>query len=509
MAFGRKVLEPPPARRREGTPASIIGLEDMDWLDRLASSLPLSQSLSLPQTQASQLRNLESNSELEAANVRETVPERPLSLPEQSKILSPSILPIQASELSNLEMEAAAVRETALKRPSPRPEQPAIPLPSSPGSPCPEHPVHTSFQTEALSALRWGSAWGLTMQVYRYCKAKVESGKRDGFQPIVDDIESGRWYTFILLSSHPSYVLESFIRNTLTFDYYHQPQVRWWVDHELETSQDCAGVYLQCWTQSQREPHEHCIGQLPDANSDVGCFISPRQVESLADTIETYYHIESDESTLLANKLHGAMSLSALQEDQSHIDKNWRRYKATKWKNALVTALREMYVEGVSIEDLDHPHHRTLMEVGQTYDMQSRLAAHRAQRSDNAAFGLCGAIFRAEDCIRPLLQWAMEHGQYVMFHVWNYDEDFVLMSVAEVLGTVLASSYVEEGGCNAHPAGRRAVRNEAKVTASPVWARGKARVFGRRILLENLAFSEASVASRRKLYQVTGSIDAE
>ena len=70
----------------------------------------------------------------------------------------------------------------------------------------------------------------------------------------------------------------------------------------------------------------------------------------------------------------------------------------------------------------------------------------------------------------------MKLNQFVLFHVWDYKDNCRLFSLAEVVVTILLSSFMTEGGCNSKTPGGSVSRNIENVRNSLSWDKSKEKV---------------------------------
>ena len=419
-----------------------------------------------------------------------------IQVPSPRRLESPGVTQHPTSELS-LADEERQVREVeipeAMARPAVRPTRSlTIPLVSEPARDDPEDPVQTMGQKVMLMGLESGHIWGLAMTIYRMAQHFTGGSHTEAWDRLIDDFEeNAKFKTFVLLCSQPEYVLKSLIRNSMMYDA-HDPleptDLEAWILSEMEEG-PYAGIYLQMWTQGD-EPHENREAESIAAgnNIDTGKFLTADQIASFIRKWGIYADPDHPQNTSLVRKV----------ERVSNRD----NYRSRGWSE-LRQKLDELYVANIPQQRKNLPHVRTMTEIGQSYQIPKRLKDHREWRNNNSTIGLSGSLFGVKNCIAPALEWSMKLNQLVLFHVWEADLD--LLSLAEVVGTVISSSFMEEGGCNGATPGRAVGRNIENVRNSPNWGNSKEKLCKRECLSLNYTIADNYLQSRRAFL---GDLDA-
>ena len=114
---------------------------------------------------------------------------------------------------------------------------------------------------------------------------------------MVEDEEKEK-YVYQLLHLLPQRIIISLIKNTISFDYHDDPEVRMFVHSDMmpKVIQPMAGLYVNV----ARRPK---IGLMPNAaDQHAGKWLNSKQVKSLIDKVKIYVANKQDPSSLTANR---------------------------------------------------------------------------------------------------------------------------------------------------------------------------------------------------------------
>lgn len=307
----------------------------------------------------------------------------------------------------------------------------------------PTDPIQTQHQRRMMDAFIAHQRRGLRDEIVEEARRKWSSigkgSKTSSWYAILEDEEVEKTcYTSRLLMQLPDCIIKSLIQNTLPSDYTNDSEVKSFVIRHMRTCIPYAGIYVNIPTRSPGP------GSLPLSGvPGKGEFLSSDEAERLIQRVELY----------IANKPADSL-------DNSDVDfcfttpkfaperKFCSKSPNPKWQEWL-QEFRSIYCRNVPVSERSTHFQRCPMEVGWSQDVQKRLRDHRENGSTTAIFGVVNAMTR---------QQANKGGfgfpevwQLALFPVWKRDSKFA--RVAEVLGSMLCSSYWCYGGLNISEAG--------------------------------------------------------
>ena len=330
----------------------------------------------------------------------------------------------------------------------------SIPSPPIPKTPTPiehfrpdAHPAdsfRTQHQRRMMDAFIAHRRWGLRGEILEEARRRWNStGKgnvTNSWYAIIEDEEDDKTcYTFQLLMQLPGCIIKSLIQNTLAYDYTKDKDVREFVNRHMKVHTPYAGIYVNIPTRAPPPGSLAFSGMTWQ-----GDFLSCEEVERLIERIERY----------IANK-------PADHAENARVDYYFRSLKSViepgkrkfspgnpRWQEWL-HELRSIYCRNVPTSERSTNFRRCPMEVGWSQNIPKRLKDHIENTSTTAIFGVVNAMTR-----QPTTQEGFgfpEPWQLALFPVWKRDPK--LARVAEVVGSILCSSYWCYGGLNMTEAG--------------------------------------------------------
>ena len=345
--------------------------------------------------------------------------------------------------------------QQALRASTPQPQQPKplrAPLVLQP-TPHPDDPIQSQHQLGMLNAFNSLGRLGLSKFVYE--EAQSRAMEHYSWKLLADDEEKGK-YVYQLLHLLPDQVITSVIRNTLARDARTNRAVKSFVVSEMTPREmsPMAGIYINIARRS-----DLVLPQQVDPHA--GKWLTPNQVKSLIDKVEVYMANKSDAQSLTTNasidNAVGRFNSQYKTDRRFSLDSSQSRSRVLEW----VKTIESQYWTNINPGDRDIPFLRCPMEVGWAQDINSRLKAHVNNGATTPLFGLVNAISRlpikdgGAAFPKPL--------QLILFPIFKDDGD--LKRIAEILGSVLCSSYWIYGGLNYAWAG-----GSVNVTANdPTW----------------------------------------
>ena len=326
----------------------------------------------------------------------------------------------------------------AVRASTPQPQQPK-PLKAPPvlrPTPHPDDPIQSQHQLGMLNAFNSLGRLGLSKFIYE--EAQNRATEHYSWKLLADDEEKEK-YVYQLLHLLPDQVIRSVIRNTLSRDARTNPAVKSFVDSEMipREMSPMAGIYINIARRSNL-----VLPQQVDPHA--GKWLTPNQVKSLIDKVKIYVANRSDQQSLTTNtsidNAVGRFNSQFPTDRRFALDSSQYRSRVLEW----VKTIESQYWTNINPGYLDIPFLRCPMEVGWAQDINSRLKAHVNNGSTTPLFGLVNAISRlpikdgGAAFPKPL--------QLILFPVFKDDDD--LKRIAEILGSVLCSSYWIYGGLN-------------------------------------------------------------
>ena len=349
--------------------------------------------------------------------------------------LSVAIQHIGPRVIHSSQSQARLALRAATPQPQPQQRQPLSSPPSLQLTPHPDDPIQCEHQLGMLNAFHSFGRHGLCKFIYQ---AARDRASHYTWKLLADDEEKEK-FVYQLLHQLPDQVIKSLIRNTLAFDARTIPEVKKFVNSEMTTMEvaTMAGIYVNIARRGNLF--------LPNQVDQHACkWMTATEVKSLIDKVKCYVANKSDAQSLATNSsIDNAVSRfnsSYPTERRFQVDSGTSRDKVLEW----VKIIESQYLTNINPNDLDIPFQRCPMEVGWAQDINTRLRAHVNNASTTPLFGLVNAISRLSvkdggaAFPKPL--------QLILFTVWNNDHD--LKRIAEILGSVLCSSYWIYGGLN-------------------------------------------------------------
>ena len=368
---------------------------------------------------------------------------------------APASQAAQAQAAAQDQLNQSQSLNLALRQPRSRPIYPTNQIPPAPILKVPtpiEHfspdahptdPFQTQHQRRMMDAFIAHQRWGLRCEILEEARRKWTStgkgSKNSSWYAIIEDEEVDKTcYTSKLLMQLPDCIIKSLIQNTLAFDYANNPEVKSFVIRHMKNSVPHAGIYVNIPTRSPG-PGSLPLSGVPGR----GEFLSSDEAERLIQRVERY----------IANK-------PADHAENSKVDYHFKTPRVTperrfcsenpnqKWQEWL-QEFRSIYCRNVPASERYTHFQRCPMEVGWSQNVRRRLKDHVENGSTTAIFGVVNAMTR-----QPTTQGGFgfpEVWQLALFPVWKRDPK--LARVAEVVGSILCSSYWCYGGLNINEAG--------------------------------------------------------
>lgn len=318
--------------------------------------------------------------------------------------------------------------QQALRASTPQPQQPKplrAPLVLRP-TPHPDDPIQSQHQLGMLNAFNSLGRLGLARVIYK--EAQSRAMEHSSWKLLADDEEKEK-YVYQLLHLLPDEVITSVIRNTLARDARTNP-VKSFVVGEMTPREmsPMAGIYINIARRS-----DLVLPQQVDPHA--GKWLTSNQVKSLIDKVEVYVANKPDAQSLTTNasidNAVGRFNSQHKTDRRFSLDSSQSRSRVLEW----VKTIESQCWTNINPGDRDIPFLRCPMEVGWAQDNNGATAP---------LFGLVNAISRlpikdgGAAFPKPL--------QLILFPIYKDDGD--LKRIAEILGSVLCSSYWIYGGLN-------------------------------------------------------------
>ena len=281
---------------------------------------------------------------------------------------------------------------------------------------------------------------GLQEYIVQEARSRVSSKliPPRSYEMIVEDWDNRTHHVYELLRLLPPAVIRSLIANTLPFDAIRDPEVKSFFEAHMTINETdpCAGIYVQ-WM-------AHAPGTLFDPGADTeGKFLNSNQVAQVLGLVEGYLD-NKPASHDVNNSIDRAFNpawVSHRNRAKPIVDETLR--KAQDW----VGIVRKQYCTGIDSNKSNNAFLRVPMEVGWAQDIPKRIKGHNTAAGTPPLLYLINATRRKLFPSSPFLK-----QQAFLFPV-PFEEDTPLYKIAEILGSILCSSYHIYGGYNAHLAG--------------------------------------------------------
>ena len=354
--------------------------------------------------------------------------------------LSVAIQNIGPGSVQSSQRKARLALRASTPQLQPQQRQPLPPVPSLRATPHPDDPVQCQHQLGMLNAFHSFGRLGLSKFIYQEARDRATDQATEHYSwSLLADDEEKEKFVYQLLHLLPDQVITSLIRNTLALDARTNPEVKRFVDSEMKPREmsPMAGIYINITRRSN-------LILPPQVDPHAGKWMTPTQVKSLVDKVRAYVANEDDLQSLSTNmSIDNAVSRfspSHLTERRFPLGSSSYRGRVLEW----VKIIERQYWTNIDPSYLDIPFRRCPMEVGWAQDINSRLKNHVNNSNTTPLFGLVNAISRLP--IKDGGAAFPQPMQLVLFPIWKNDED--LKRIAEILGSVLCSSYWIYGGLN-------------------------------------------------------------
>lgn len=283
---------------------------------------------------------------------------------------------------------------------------------------------------------------GLEQYIVQEARNQISSRATapSSYEMVVEDYDNGTHHVYELLCLLPPAVIRSLIANTLPFDIIHDPDVKRFFDAHMaiKKADPCAGVYVQWMSHAPGTVMSH-------AGADKeGKFLSANQVAQMLGLVEGY--LDNKPTSQAVNdgidrafnpKWHSSMERARTISDDA-------LPKARDW----VRIVRQQYCTGIDPAKMDSAFLRVPMEVGWAQDIAKRIKGHNSAGDTPPLLYLINAI---RQTVSQGLSFIKQEA--FLFPV-PFEEDTPLYKIAEILGSILCSSYHFHGGYNTDLGGK-------------------------------------------------------
>jgi len=326
---------------------------------------------------------------------------------------------------------------------------PASKLPSSPSQ-----PIQDEFQEEMLYFFEKEGYWGLAVTMYERAAQEHTGSSNSYWKSLVEDCGT-TWFLYQYLLSLPSNVICSLIRNTITYDFHHDNEIRKFVELYMYTNISLPGIYLQVLARGNQMTQIQLRNALLPSDPDKGKWLSANELRAMLDFLKEYLGkgavsdgkaldfdriLDSNHSTIKA-LIHTltARRYSANDDQKENLEK-WSR------------KMEEQYLDRLNPADVNTRFLRCPTEVGWSKNISRRLEDHAKNQNSTYIFGFNNAYTRFS-----LPDKFPNIKTFTLFRAWT--NDIPHCRVGEFVGTILTSSLVNNGGLNpAAPGNIRGVK---------------------------------------------------
>ena len=332
-------------------------------------------------------------------------------------------------------------------KPQPRPLPSTIATGTNPSSVDPEEPMQTEWQHQMMDAFDHDGYYGLAFKMYSFASTQPDRQKpTSSWATILEDRDSKRLYLLLLLTTLPEFIIRSLIRNTLPYDYYHDKELRSYVDKYM-TPGEFPGIYANIPTIGA-DTSSYAIARQYE---NQGRWMTKNQVESMVARIESYLdfvpHFNQDVQDIDA--YFPTSDPSTLNRAQSHSKRRYAPTLASRTKiKQWIRAIKRHFCTGLDASHADVPFKRCPMEIGWSYNVDQRLGQYKNNANTTYIYGVVNVLTRQP---RPVGLGFPVPAQWSIFRIW--EKDVTLVKVAEITASLLCSSYWTQGGLNCIEAG--------------------------------------------------------
>lgn len=311
----------------------------------------------------------------------------------------------------------------------------------------PEDAIQSEHQLRMMKAFDEAGRMGLEGAIFEECCERLELKPtlKSSWRTLIDDYKNDNGRVFQLLLLLPDHIIRSLIRNTLSYDLYHDPDVKIFVHTRMKVnkSRPCAGIYLNVARRITPQTTLMAKAIHPDA----GKWLTYEEIQRMMAKVDMYIKNDPDVNSQTQNYL---LDKSLPLGKFTMSDRRWEisassAVKVREWLNIV----DQQFCNDVDLADRDKPFVRCPYEVGWAQHIPDRLKQHLNNANSTAIFEMVNAITR---------QSKKEGGagfpeplQLMLFPIWK--DDKILPKLAEILGSVLCSSYWVYGGLNVTEAG--------------------------------------------------------
>lgn len=283
----------------------------------------------------------------------------------------------------------------------------------------------------------WGRL-GLEEYIYDYCKERAHAEGGISWRLIVDDYESLQHRVWILLAMLPDAIILSLIKNTIAWDMKSEP-VKSLVNRYMlpKLSEPCAGVYVNVIRYDYDIPETLAIVPTGDPTSN-GRWLSAQKIKRLVTLIEGYRD-DMDKDKGVNHRIDSVFGKARPGERQFTFETPQRLKNLNDW----LDVISEQYLSNVDPLNKELSFKRCPMEVGWAQNIPERLKAHVSNQNTTRIFGVVNAITRISPFNFPTPL------QLVLWPIWKDEKaGNEWHKIAEILGSILCSSYIRWGGYN-------------------------------------------------------------
>ncbi|KAI4148100.1 MAG: hypothetical protein LQ341_001665 [Variospora aurantia] len=313
------------------------------------------------------------------------------------------------------------------------------PLPSTRPRPIqvdPEDPLALAFQRTLWYAFENFGRVGVAVEMYKRAANAIPNAS---WRKLIADEQSGNASVLVMLMGLTDDVIRSLIRNTLP--------------HDITQSAELAGFVRRCM-RSRKAPSIYCMAIASDVapvltatgtgpRSHPGRWLSPDQCRQLVLKCEDYFD-NAPNAQVLNRAIDGWRRNTAWTDTR----RKWHSQSSDQW----LQCFRDLYCANIAPAKTTTPWAKCPFEVGFAINTVGRLRQHIVNSNTNSIWAVVHAIARLPTNVPNANGFGFPTPtQWELFPLFEHDEPFA--QLAEIVGSLLCSSYWFHGGLNPVHAG--------------------------------------------------------
>ncbi|KAL8973753.1 MAG: hypothetical protein Q9197_002001 [Variospora fuerteventurae] len=300
----------------------------------------------------------------------------------------------------------------------------------------PEDPLALAWQRTLWYAFENFGRVGIAVEMH---KKAANANRHASWDKVIADEASQKASILIMLMGLTDDVIRSLIRNTLP--------------HDITQSTELAD-FVRHWMQKREAPSIYCMAIASDITPvltvlgprprrDPGSWLSPDQTRQLVGKCKDYYTDAPN-----AQALNRAIDSWQRTVPWAERGRKWTSQSSAEW----LRCFRDLYCTNIDPAKASTGWAKCPFEVGFAVNTVGRLRQHAINSKTNSLWAPVHAISRLPANVPNASGFGFPApGQWELFPLFEDDEPYA--QLAEIVGSLLCSSYWFEGGLNPVHAG--------------------------------------------------------